>query len=176
VGAQPVELLADVRARRDEHRLLMKAVRIERGLAVEDLRDLRFEPRADRFGPAGGRRVGLVNEALDGVEVLAQHGGERLALAQAGRFKRLDEAARRRPQRVREGSVVSGIRRLLVDFDDPAHGQQPSMDAGCTPAGTWSVAITDTSDCSTSRLIRTFGVMATRETERLSWPWPRLKA
>jgi len=67
---QAVDLLTDVGAGSDQHGLLVQAVRVEAGPAVEKLRDLGFEPRPDGLGLPGRCAFGLVDQPLDLVAIL----------------------------------------------------------------------------------------------------------
>src|SRR3954447_19203346 len=69
VGAQAVDLLADVGARREQDRLLMEPRRIERPAGVEQGGDLLLQPRPDGFGLAGRRRLGGFDETFHSGEV-----------------------------------------------------------------------------------------------------------
>ena len=126
MGAQPVELLADVGLGGDQHRLLMQARRIEARAAVEQRR--RSAPRAGR-GSASGCRAGCASASSTSRAIVSscwpRIAGERPSLLQPRRLTRLDQRADRRRQRpAASASSCLGIGRIVVDLDDAADGEQ----------------------------------------------------
>ena len=126
----------------------------------------RSAPRAGRgsLRAAGRRGLRLVDEPLDRVELLPQDAGERLPFAAAApssaRSSGPIAAAR---SSASGGLVLARIARLLLDLDHASHGQQ-AVDGGGARRR-WHLERADgaRSDCRTSWLTRTFGVVALRQ-------------
>ena len=95
--SKPVELLADISARRDENRLLMKPIGIEPGLAIDQLGDLGFQTGPDGIGLARRRGFRLVDEGRQPTRVAAKDRGERLPSLKRMALKELGQRGRRRP-------------------------------------------------------------------------------
>ena len=133
-----IQFLADVRARGDQHRLLVQPVRIERRPAVERVAAIIASSRArDRLGLSRRRRFGFADEALDRVDLAGADCRRGPAPSRAaGRLHRLDKArdpgrADRRPERRRGRD-----RRSSSTFHDAAHREQAvERGAGLTEAG-----------------------------------------
>ena len=70
---QPVELLANVGSNRKQRRLLMQSRRIEGVGVLQEARELLLQPRANCFGLARRRRVGLRGEDRYAVEPLTKN-------------------------------------------------------------------------------------------------------
>ena len=108
---QTVELLADVGARGDQHRLLVEARRVEALSRVEKRRNLRLEPRPDGLRLTGGARLRLVDEPRHRDEMALDDSRERPSLAPPRFLQGCDHAAGRGAEVVRPAPGPSPRRR-----------------------------------------------------------------
>src|SRR5688500_1643700 len=112
--AQAIDFLANVGASRDQHGFLVQTVGGEGGVGVDKLGNLGLKAGLDRVRLARGSSLSFADKALDGGELLVQHGRERLTLRQASGLQRFDEAIEADAEGFMKGRIVTLPRRLVL--------------------------------------------------------------
>jgi len=124
MGAQAVELLANVGLGRQQHGLLVQPLRIERGTRLAQAGELLGQASGDGLRRPRRRACGALDQAPDGGELPRDDAFQPFAL----REPRSEESGQRqpKPREKRLGQIRS--RSLVVlpfhHLDDAAHGEQ----------------------------------------------------